>query len=334
MTDRIRWGVLGTARIAVEKVIPGMQKGEYSSIDAIASRNLDKAVAAASSLGIPRAYGSYEELLSDSRIDAVYIPLPNHLHVPWTIRSAQSGKHVLCEKPIALNAKEAASLVEARDRYGVRIQEAFMVRTYPQWLKARELVQSGELGKVQVYQCGFSYDNPDPASIGNSPEYGGGGLLDIGCYPIVTSRFILGREPERVVAAIEFDPRYRVDRLVSALLDYGDVQAQFYCATQMVPFQSVQILGSRARLEMEVPYNAPTDRPCRLFLTRGDLFARDLITITLPECDQYTVQGDCFSRAILENRPQPIPLEDSIQNMKIIDAVFESARKRTWIPLS
>ena len=331
MAQKIRWGVLGAASIAINKVIPGMQKGLYSSIDAIASRSSEKASAAARSLGIPRSYGSYEELLSDPQIDAVYIPLPNNLHVPWSIRAAKAGKHVLCEKPLALNAAEAEKLIEARDRHKVKIQEAFMVATYPQWLKAREIVASGELGEILVYQCGFSYNNQGEEQSWNFPEYGGGGLLDIGCYPILTSRFLLGLEPERVVAAIEYDPEYRVDHLVSALIDYGSVQAQFFCSTKMVPFQYVQILGSKARLEIEIPFNAPVDRPCRLFLTQGDLHKRDLITISIEDCDQYTIQGDCFSKAILENYPQPIALEYSIQNMRIIDSIFESAEKGGWV---
>lgn len=334
MAKKIRWGVLGTARIALNKVIPGMQKGQYSSVDAIASRSPERAAEAARKLGIPRSYGNYEELLADGKIDAVYVPLPNHLHVPWSIRAAEAGKHVLCEKPVALNAAEAEKLIEARDKYKVKIQEAFMVSTYPQWLKAKEIVQSGELGEVLVYQCGFSYNNLDAENVRNFPEYGGGGLLDIGCYPVVTSRFILGREPERVVAVIEYDPEFKVDRLVSALLDFGSVQAQFYCSTKMVPFQSVQILGSMARLEIEIPYNAPVDLPCQLFLTQGDLFKRDLITVSIEECDQYTIQGDCFSKAILMDHPQPISLEYSVRNMRVIDSLFESAEKGTWISLN
>ncbi len=333
MAKKIRWGVLGAAKIALNKVIPGMQKGLYSSIDAIASRSSDRAAEAAQSLGILRSYGNYEDLLADDQIDAVYVPLPNHLHVPWSIRAAEAGKHVLCEKPIALTAAEANKLIAARDKYNVKIQEAFMVTTYPQWLKAREIVTSGELGEILVYQCGFSYNNQGAEQSWNHPECGGGGLLDIGCYPVLTSRFLLGIEPKRVVAAIEYDPVYKVDRLVSALLDYSSVQAQFFCSTQMVPFQSVQILGSRGRLEIEIPYNAPVDRPCRLFLTQGDLYKRDLITISIRECDQYTIQGDCFSKAILENHAQPLPLEDSVQNMKIIDSLFESAEKGSWITL-
>lgn len=334
MSKKLRWGVLSTAKIAVDKVIPGMQKGDYTSVLGIASRKQKPAEEAAQKLGIPKSYGSYEDLLSDPDIDAVYVPLPNHLHVPWSLKAAEAGKHVLCEKPVALNADEASRLIKARDRYGVKIQEAFMVKTCPQWLKAREIVQSGELGEILVYQCGFSYNNLPPDNVRNVPEYGGGGLLDIGCYPIVTSRFILGMEPRRVVADIEYHPDYGVDYLASALLDYGRVHAQFYCSTEMVPFQSVQILGTRARLEIEIPYNAPVDRPCNLFLTQGDLFKRDLVSISIQECDQYTIQGDCFSKAIMEGHPQPVPLEDSVQNMRIIDALFESAKKGEWIVLS
>jgi len=334
MKKKLRWGVLSTARIAVEKVIPGMQKGDYTSIVGIASRKKEPAERAAEQLGIPKSYGSYEDLLGDPDIDAVYIPLPNHLHVPWSLKAAEAGKHVLCEKPIALNAAEAATLIDARERFGVKIQEAFMVKTYPQWLKAREIVQSGELGEILVYQCGFSYNDLPANNVRNFPEYGGGGLLDIGCYPIVTSRFVLGMEPRRVVADIEYHPDYGVDYLASALIDYGPVHAQFYCSTRMVPFQSVQILGTRARLEIEIPYNAPVDRPCNMFVTQGDLFKRDMVTISIQECDQYTIQGDCFSKAIIEDHSQPVPLEDSVQNMRVIDAVFKSAEDGSWINLS
>lgn len=331
MTEKVRWGILGTAKIAIDKVIPGMQQGKYSKVAAIASRSLEKASEAAGRLKIPAFYGSYEELLADPEIDAVYIPLPNHLHVPWSIKAASAGKHVLCEKPIALNAEEAMQLLQARDRYGVKIQEAFMVKTYPQWLKAREIVQSGRLGDILMYQCGFSYNHLAPDNVRNVPAYGGGGLLDIGCYPIVTSRFLLGKEPRRVLADIKYHPEHKVDCLVSALLDFDPIKAQFYCSTQMVPFQSVQILGTEARLEVEIPYNAPFDRPCNLFLTQGDLFKRDLVTISISPSNQYTIQGDTFSKAILQGSSQPIPLEDSIKNMRVIDALFKSASQGAWV---
>ncbi len=330
MKQKVKWGVLGAARIAVEKVIPAMQEGEFTEVCAIASRDQRKAQEAASHLGIQNAYGSYEQLLEDPEIEAVYNPLPNHLHVPWSIRAAEAGKHVLCEKPLALSAQEARELVDARDRTGVQIEEAFMVRTHPQWLKVRELVQSGTLGEIRAIQGFFSYYNRDPENVRNVPEWGGGGIMDIGCYPIVTSRFVLGREPKRVFGVLEMDPEFNVDRLASGILDYGDVQSSFACSTQMVAHQRMLFFGTTKKVEVEIPFNAPPDRPCRLFVSGGDLFGEDVETIELPVCNQYTIQGDLFSSCIRGERNPPMTLEDSVQNMAVIDALFRSAESGQW----
>ncbi|MEO8131550.1 MAG: Gfo/Idh/MocA family oxidoreductase, partial [Bryobacteraceae bacterium] len=255
MANKIRWGVLGAAGIAVRKVIPAMQRSELAEVTAIASRSLAKAQAAAERLGIAKAYGSYRELLADPDIDAIYNPLPNHLHVPWSIKAAEAGKHVLCEKPIALSAAQALELLEARDRTGVRIGEAFMVRCHPQWLRARAIVQSGEIGELRTMLGAFSYFNRDPGNIRNNPKIGGGGLMDIGCYPITMSRFLFGEEPTRVAAVMELDPNMGTDRLTSAILHFPAGQAVFTCSTQAVPYQTFQILGSRGRIELEIPFN-------------------------------------------------------------------------------
>src|SRR5438477_2654052 len=243
--DKVRWGVLGAAGIALKKVIPAMQKCERATVQAIASRNAEKAQEAARALGIPKAYGSYEELLSDADIDAIYNPLPNHLHVPWSIRAAEAGKHVLCEKPISLTALEARSLRDVRDSTGVKIGEAFMVATHPQWLRTRELVRSGAIGELRAIAGFFSYFNANPANIRNILPYGGGGLMDIGCYPIFTSRFIVGEEPRRVLGLIERDPTMKIDRLTSAILDFPSGQSIFTCSTQLVPYQRMLIFGAR-----------------------------------------------------------------------------------------
>lgn len=330
MTAKLRWGVLGAAKIAVEKVIPAMQDGQFCRITAIASRSLDKAAKAARKLGLEKAYGSYEELLADPEIDAVYNPLPNHLHVPWTIRAAEAGKHVLCEKPLALSAAEARRLLSVRDRCRVKILEAFMVRTHPQWLAVRDWVADGRIGRLLAIQGAFSYMNLDPANVRNVPEYGGGGLLDIGCYPIHTSRFVTGREPQRVFGLMEDDPDFQVDRLCSVILDFGDVQSSFVCGTQMVAYQRMHFFGTEGRIEIEIPFNAPPDRPCRVLIARGDLFGRDLEVHELPVCNQYTIQGDLFSRCILEDTEPVVSLEDSIRNMEILDAVVVSARRGCW----
>ena len=326
----MRWGVLGVARIATQKVIPAMQQGEWSQVVAIASRDRAKAENAAASLGLARAYDSYEALLEDSEIDAIYNPLPNHLHVPWTKRAAEAGKHVLCEKPIAMNAAEARTLLGVRDRTGVHIQEAFMVRVNPQWIRAVDEVKKGRIGDLRAVTGIFSYFNDDPANIRNKPEYGGGGLMDIGCYLINTARMIFGREPHRVAATVERDPRSGTDIVTSLALDFAPGQATGVCSTQMVPSQRVNVFGTRGRIEVEIPFNAPPDRPNRLFVDDGSTLGQPQEIIELPVCNQYTVQGDLFSQAVRGLIPLPYPLEDSILNMKVIDAAFRAADSGRW----
>jgi predicted dehydrogenase len=322
---KVKWGVLGAARIARMKVIPAMLRGEMSEVVAIASREERTAKAAAADLGVLKAYGSYEALLADPEIEAIYNPLPNHLHVPWSIRAAEAGKHVLCEKPIALNTAECRALMEVRDRTGVKIGEAFMVRTHPQWLRARELVRSGEIGDLLAVMGAFSYFNRDPKNVRNVPEWGGGALMDIGCYPIQISRFLFGREPVHVAGAIDRDPDMGIDRLTSALLDFAPGHCVFTCSMQMVPYQRVQILGSRGRIEMEIPFNAPPDRTCRIFIDDGrDLFGGGTRIEEFAVCDQYTIQGDLFSAAIRNGSEVPTPLEDSLGNMTVIERIFAS----------
>jgi predicted dehydrogenase len=328
---RLRWGVLGVAGIGTKKVIPAMQKGDLTTVTAIASRDLARAQAVAPGLGIQKAYGSYEELLADPEIDAVYNPLPNHLHVPWTIRAAEAGKHVLCEKPIALSSVEARTVLDVRDRTGVKIQEAFMVRTHPQWLAARTLVTEGRIGDLRAMLGAFSYFNDDPSNIRNVPAFGGGALMDIGCYLINTSRFMTGREPERVVGAVERDPKFGTDRVTSMLLDFGGMQLAGTCSTQMVPWQRIHIFGTRGQIDIRIPFNAPPDRACEIVIDSGkDLYGGGQEILTFPVCDQYTIQGDLFSKAVLDGTEVPEPLEDSIRNMECIEAVFRSAESGRW----
>ncbi len=320
MAQQIRWGVLGAAKIAITKVIPAMQRGAWTEILGIASRDFDKAQRVASELRIPKAYGSYQELLADPEIEAVYNPLPNHLHVPWSIRAAEAGKHVLCEKPIALSVAECRTLIDARNLTGVKIGEAFMVRTHPQWIRAREIVRSGEIGELRAIQAVFSYFNRDPANVRNVREWGGGALMDIGCYPIQIARFLFEQEPVHVVGRFDRDPEFGVDRLTSAILDFPSGHCVFTCSTQMVPYQKVQILGTKARIELEIPFNAPPDRPSRLFVDTGvNLFGGGMRTEEFPVCDQYTIQGDLFSQAVRQGGDVPTPLEDSILNMAVIE---------------
>jgi predicted dehydrogenase len=328
---KVKWGVLGVAKIAVEKVIPAMQRGEISQIAAIASRDLAKARAAADMLGIARAYGSYEEMLADPEVEAVYNPLPNELHVPWTVRALDAGKHVLCEKPIALSAEEARALIAARARSGRIVAEAFMVRFHPQWRRARELVAAGSIGAVSAIQTFFSYRLLDPANVRNRPP-GGGGLYDIGCYAVLTARYVFGAEPTRVVSTMDRDPNFRTDRLVSAILEFpGGRHLTFSAATQLSGHQRVTIVGEAGRIEIGIPFNAPPDRPTKIVIDTGaDLDGRGMRVEEFAACDQYTLQGDAFSRAVLEQAPFEYPIEDAIANMRVIDALFRSAQKGSW----
>lgn len=326
--EKVRWGILSTAKIGLDKVIPAMQKCKSCEIDAIASRDLEKARSAAKQLGIPKAYGSYEELLADEEIDAIYNPLPNHLHVSWSIKCLEAGKHVLCEKPVGMNSLEAAALVkEARRHPRLKIMEAFMYRMHPQWQLARRLVSEGQIGQLRTIQTFFSYYNVNPENIRNIAEIGGGGLLDIGCYCISISRFIFGSEPRRVVGVVEYDPQLKTDRLASAMLEFAGGTATFTCSTQLSAYQRANILGTEGRIEVEIPVNAPPDKPCRVWHQRGT----EIQQHTLEICDQYSIQGDLFSQAILENKEVPTPLDDALANMRAIEAVFESAKNGRWV---
>jgi len=322
---KVRWGVLSTARIGTEKVIPAMQLGEYCTVTAIASRRLEKAQAAARQLDIKKAYGSYEELLADSDIDAVYIPLPNHLHVPWAIKALNAGKHVLCEKPISLSAAEAQKLLDTSRKFPhLKIMEAFM---YRQWKRVKQWVTEGKIGELRTIQSFFSYYNTDPNNIRNKVDIGGGGLMDIGCYCISLSRFIFGAEPWRICGIMEEDPNMKIDRLTSGILEFASGTSTFTCATQLVPYQRVNIFGTKGWIEIEIPFNAPSDRPCKAWFGDADRIEE----VVLDVCDQYTIQGDLFSQAVLEDREVPVPLEDAVANMQVIESLIHSARSRSWV---
>lgn len=330
MSDRkIKWGILSTAKIGMVKVIPGLQKSDLCEVVAISSRGAGKAQAAAEKLGLRKAYDSYDAMLSDPEIEAIYNPLPNHLHVPWTKKAIEAGKHVLCEKPVALDADEAKSLLNVLNKNSeVKVMEAFMYRFHPQWIKAKELVKSGEIGEVKTLQSFFSYFNDDPRNIRNMPDIGGGGLMDIGCYCISFGRFIFDAEPHRVVGLMEYDPVLRVDRLASGILDFtGGKSSTFTCSTQLMPFQRCVIFGTDGYIEIEIPVNAPPDQPTRLWLVTKS--GRKEIEFEI--CDQYTAQGTAFAKAILDNTEVPTPLVDAVNNMRVIDGVVESARANEWI---
>ncbi len=327
----VGFGVISTARIGLERVIPAMQKGEAVSIEAIASRDLDRAREVAEKFGIARAYGSYEELLADPGIEAVYNPLPNHLHVPVSIDAAEAGKHVLCEKPIALDADEARQLIDVREKTGVVIAEAFMVRHHPQWQKARELVRSGRIGRLRAVQAVFSYMNRDPANVRNQAGIGGGGIYDIGCYPIVTARYLFEAEPVRALALIERDPDFQTDRLASVILHFPEGQAQFICSTQLVPQQRLQILGTEGRIELDIPFTPLDNQTSRLLIDDGSHRGFQATEeITFENINQYTLQGDHFARVVRGDAKLDFPIEDAVKNMTVIDALYRSGESGGW----
>lgn len=328
---KLNWGILGAAKIAVEKVIPAMANHEKQQVLAIASREKEKANATAEKLGIPKAYGSYEELIADPEIDIIYNPLPNHLHVEYTIKCMEAGKHVLCEKPIALKNEDVLKMMEVRDRMGVKAGEAFMVKTHPQWIKTRELVQAKALGDIRLIQGCFSYSNTNPANIRNNPDYGGGGIWDIGCYPVFTSRFVLGEEPLRVVSQVEYDPDFGVDILASVIMLYPSAQVVFSVSTQMVPHQRMRFFGENKELEIKIPFNAPNDRPCEIRLNSGNVHLEDVETISVDVCDQYRIMTEAFTKAVTEDTEVPVPLEYSLRNTRVLEAIFKSAKEGGWV---
>jgi predicted dehydrogenase len=328
---KLNWGILGAAKIAVEKVIPAMANSDLQQVLAIASRKQEKANAAAEKLGIPKAYGSYEELIADPDIDIIYNPLPNHLHAEYTIKCMEAGKHVLCEKPIALKNEDVLKMIAVRDRQGVKAGEAFMVKTHPQWIKTRELVQKKALGDIRLIQGCFSYSNTDPGNIRNIADYGGGAVWDIGCYPVFTSRFVLGEEPLRVVSQIEHDPDFGVDKLVSVIMLFPSAQVTFSVSTQMVPHQRMRFFGEHKELEIKIPFNAPNDRPCEILLHTGDVHLQNVETIKVDVCDQYRIMTEAFSKAVNENGEVPVTLEYSLANTRVLEAIFQSAREGKWV---
>jgi predicted dehydrogenase len=327
---KVVWGVLSTARIGRDRVLPGMKKSRLLEIRAIASRDQSRARATADALGIPKAYGSYEALLADPDIEAIYNPLPNHLHVPLTLQAAAAGKHVLCEKPIALTADEATALRAAAGK--VLIAEAFMVRFHPQWLRARELVQEGRIGTLRAVQMFFGYNNVDPSNVRNRADIGGGGLYDIGCYAIVAGRFFLAAEAVRAVALVDRDPAFRTDRLTSALVDFGDGRRlDFTVSTQIASYQRLQLCGTKGRIEIHIPVNAPQGAPTRISIDDcTSVEGTGIVTETLPPSDQYQLQGEAFSRAVRGEIALPYGIEDAIANMRVIDALFRSERSGRW----
>jgi predicted dehydrogenase len=324
----LRWGILSTADIARRKVVPGIRKAGNCEVVAIGSRDAERARSVADELGIPRAHGSYEELLADPGVDAVYIPLPNHLHARWSIAAAQAGKHVLCEKPLATHPADAERMIDAAEAAGVQLMEAFMYRLHPSWVALREVASSGRLGEVMAVQSWFSYYNDDAANIRNILGAGGGALYDIGCYQVNLSRMLFGAEPTRVQASMRRDPGSGVDIVTSAILDFpGGGIASFTCSTRTEDDQRVHVYGTRGHASVWIPFNIPPDQPTRVFVTAGGAPPVDpaIETLTFDVADPYAVEFEQFSAAVLEGRPVPYPPSDALANLHVIDQLFEVA---------
>jgi predicted dehydrogenase len=332
--EPVRWGLLGASNFALKTSVPAMQGSSLVHIRAVASRDAGKARAAAAELGVAQSYGSYEELLQDPAIEAIYNPLPNHLHVEWTERAARAGKHVLCEKPIAISAAEAARLIDVQRETGRLIAEAFMIRSHPQWRLVRQWLREGRIGDVIAVQAAFCYFNRDPGNIRNHAEYGGGALYDIGCYAVNCSRYIFDREPLRAVALLERDPQFGTDRVASGMLDYGGAHLTFTCSTQAARHQRVNLLGTTGRIEIQIPFNAAATHACLLFLDDGrELDGSSAQVTVLPPADQYLLQAEAFSRAIREGGAVENSIEVAVGNMRVIDALFRSAERGSWQPV-
>lgn len=326
----VNWGIISTAKIGSEKVIPAIQKASSCHVKAICSRDIQAAQEVAADLQIEDVFGSYNDMLADPAIDAIYIPLPNHLHVEWAIKALEHGKHVLVEKPLGLNSEEAAILLKTAERFPhLKVMEGFMYRHHPQWLYTRELVRDNQIGELKTVNSFFSYYNDDPDNVRNKAEIGGGALMDIGCYPVSLSRFLFDEEPRRVVAALERDPQFKTDRLASAILEFDRGTSTFTCSTQLSPYQRVLIYGSKGHIEIEIPFNAPPDKECRIWLTRDQVREEILFDI----CDQYTFQAELFARAIYADKEVPTPLSDGVANMVVLDALFKSGDNGSWVEL-
>lgn len=328
--EKIKWGVLGTAKIACEKIIPAIQKSKYSEVYAIASRTEAKAEACQKQFNIPFAYTSYEALLKNKDIQAIYIPLPNHLHLEWTLKALKAGKHVLCEKPIALSVNDVKKINKVAKEMGLKVSEAFMVKTHPQWIQTKQLIDEGKIGKLETIHGFFSYYHTDRNNIRYKYKTGGGAMWDIGCYPVFTSRFIFDEEPLKVIAVFKYDKQSGVDILSSAILDFPSGQTTFTIGTQIVPYQKMQFFGSGNMLEIQIPFNAPPDKICEVHIKKGDLFERDKEIIQIESIDQYTLQLDAFSEAIMNNKEVAVTLDSSLKNAAVLEALFKSAKTGKW----
>lgn len=329
--QKLNWGILSTARIGLQQVIPAIQKSTNGRVTAIASRSPQKAAAAAGEAGISTSYGTYEELLEDPGVDAIYNPLPNNMHLEWNVKAMEAGKHVLCEKPLGLSVPEVEEMISVRDRCRVKAGEAFMVKSHPQWRDVRTRIRNGDVGELRLVQGAFSYFNTDPDNIRNIPGLGGGGIWDIGCYCVTMSRYVFGEEPVRLVSSVDTDPEFGTDRLAGVIMEFPTGKAVFTVGTQVAAFQRMHILGTGGHMEVKIPFNAPSDRPNVVLKDEGSILLDAITKLEYPPVNQYQLMVEEFSRAVLRDEDVPVPLEDSLWNTKVLCAVFDSAKKGTWV---
>lgn len=327
--QKVRWGILSTAKIAATWLIPAMHESEYAEVVAVASRDLDRAKAYADQNGIPKAYGSYQELLESDEIDAIYNPMPNHLHVSWSVEAVKAGKHVLCEKPLGLDTADTQKLVDAAKDTSLVVMEAFMYRFHPQWLRIRELIEEGRIGQVKQVQASFTYFNMDPENVRNIAGIGGGGLMDIGCYCISASRLAFGKEPQRVLGTLKIDQNFETDSHANGIIDFGSGVATLSCSTQSNSGQLVNIVGDKGRIFVDTPFYKREDKPCQLEIYKD----QEKEVIPIGHYNHYVNQVDAFCQAVMAGKSAPTPLSDAIANMRVIDALFASHEKGTWVEL-
>lgn len=322
MSEKINWGILGAAAIAKDQLMPAIKQSTNSNLMALASREIEKAKIIAEANNIPKCYGSYDELLNDPQIDAVYIPLPNHLHMEYTIKAIQKGKHVLVEKPICLKSNDVEEIIKVMNDFPqVKVMEAFMYKLHPQWIKVKELITDGAIGKLKFIQSSFSFFDDNPKSIVNTKEYGGGSLYDIGCYPVSVSRFLFDDQPKLICANMEIDPNLGIEVTTNCILEFENGRSQFFSSIRMKDNQNVKIFGTEGIIELVLPFNPLPNKQAEIILIKNE--TKEIIKVD--SCNQYEIEVSLFSKSIIENTEPPVSIYDSLNNMLVIDKIFESA---------
>ena len=323
---KLKIGVLGVSNHLIKRIILPLQETNNCFIYGIASRNSEKAISASRQYNIPKYYESYDDLLSDKDIDIVYIPLPNHLHAEWIKKSADAGKHVLCEKPLCMNAKESEDAISYVDKKGIKLMEAFMYKFHPLWIHVKNIIDTKQIGDITYIHTSFSYNNPSKTNIRNIKEYGGGAMMDIGCYAVSVPRFLLGREPEKTVSLINRHPDFGTDILSSAIMDFGTSRSTFTVGTLSDAHQRVEITGTAGKITIPIPFNTFVDVRSTITITNS-IGER---TVEFAPADQYGIMFDVFAKTVINDHPVPVNAMDALLNQKVVDAIFRSGESDAW----